>query len=587
MKQTMHWQIVVPRVLSVIVIALAAQYGLGRIARSVAVGSLQSALDAHVESTQARVSLLDRQLVLGGLRFCSRTRPQRSVIEIDRCALDFSATPLLHKQTLIERGFISGLVFNLPALDAEAVDSTPAASASSCRWVDGGAADKAHRWLDSLENCFDQELVSQFESVEHTDQLCARLPAEAAEMNARIHDLKRRAAELQRSARAARVNPLRHVEFFNRLPEEVATLRGEFARTKAELDRLVQSVDTDRRKIVAARRQDEQLLRKELQLESLDAASLNAYLLREQLIPHVNQVVAALRWIRQVAPAKSAPPPRGKRGEELLFDGCRRTPSVIARNLQLRGNARIGGQPVEFRGMLTDVTNAPALHNRPIRLRLESQRTLPLQLQATIDRTGAVARDELLVDFRDIVMPKFTLGRPDEFRLTVAPSVGTLSVSVLVNGEKLSGDIQLVQKNLHVLPVFASELSDVPVASALKDTLSEIDGLATRISLGGTLSQPTCSLWSNLGPAVAEAMHGALKRGSDEHARTLLTRAHRRVDEQLAELERQMSRRQADLLSQIDRANGELESIAGEQSSTRRISREQLGFRLPNGSLFR
>jgi hypothetical protein len=78
-----------------------------------------------------------------------------------------------------------------------------------------------------------------------------------------------------------------------------------------------------------------------------------------------------------------------------------------------------------------------------------------------------------------------------------------------------------------------------------------------------------------------------LKRGGDEHARALLARAHQRVDERLAELQRHMSRQQAGLTAQITRASADLETIADRQAFTTRISREQLGFRLPNGSLFR
>jgi hypothetical protein len=198
-----------------------------------------------------------------------------------------------------------------------------------------------------------------------------------------------------------------------------------------------------------------------------------------------------------------------------------------------------------------------------------------------------VARDELLADCRDLILPKLMLGRRDEFRLAAAPSVAALSVSVLVEGEKLSGDIQLVQKHVHVLPVFAGELSDVPVASALKETLSEIDALATRISLSGTLREPTCSLWSNLGPAVAEAMHGAQDRGSDEHARAMLAGAQRQVDERLAGLERQVSEQQTRLHALMTSASDTLETIAGGPTSSTRISHEQLGLRLPTGSLFR
>src|SRR5687768_11313310 len=98
MKYAIRWQSIVPRILLVGVALLGAKYTLSRFARSVAVNSLRSAVNAKVEASYANVSLLRRQLVLGDLRFCGRGRSTHSVLRIDRCALDFAAAPLLYKQ---------------------------------------------------------------------------------------------------------------------------------------------------------------------------------------------------------------------------------------------------------------------------------------------------------------------------------------------------------------------------------------------------------------------------------------------------------------------------------------------------------
>jgi hypothetical protein len=213
--------------------------------------------------------------------------------------------------------------------------------------------------------------------------------------------------------------------------------------------------------------------------------------------------------------------------------------------------------------------------------------SLPLELHATIDRTGPTARDEILLDCRGVVLSELELGGSDEFHLTFAPSIGELSVSVLVDGEKLSGDIQLVQKQVRFTPVFSGQLSNIPLAAALQDTLSGLDAVASRVTLGGTLSEPTCTLWSNLGPAVAEAMDRALRRSGDQHIRALAARARQHVDEQLASLERQAQEQKSTILAQISSSTGELQAAAGKQLPASRISHEQLGRRLPAASLFR
>jgi hypothetical protein len=138
-----------------------------------------------------------------------------------------------------------------------------------------------------------------------------------------------------------------------------------------------------------------------------------------------------------------------------------------------------------------------------------------------------------------------------------------------------------------MMPELGGELCDVPLAAPLDATLGQVNSIATRISIGGTLERPTCTLWSNLGPAVAEAFERSLRSAGDEHAHTQLAEARRRVDERLAVLERRASDEQATIAAQLAGVTTLLNSMAAQQSPRKRISVEQLGRRLPASSLFR
>jgi hypothetical protein len=82
-------------------------------------------------------------------------------------------------------------------------------------------------------------------------------------------------------------------------------------------------------------------------------------------------------------------------------------------------------------------------------------------------------------------------------------------------------------------------------------------------------------------------MDRALRRSGDQHIRALAARARQHVDEQLASLERQAQEQKSNILAQISNSTGELQAAAGKQLPAPRISHEQLGRRLPAGSLFR
>jgi hypothetical protein len=130
-------------------------------------------------------------------------------------------------------------------------------------------------------------------------------------------------------------------------------------------------------------------------------------------------------------------------------------------------------------------------------------------------------------------------------------------------------------------------LSDVPLAAPLGATLGRVNSIATRLSLRGTLDEPSCRLWSNLGPALAEAMDRAVQAAGDDRAEAVLADARRQVDERLAKLDRQLSEERSSFTSQFAGAADQLETIARRQASRERISAEQLGRRLPKNSLFR
>jgi uncharacterized protein (TIGR03545 family) len=292
-----------------------------------------------------------------------------------------------------------------------------------------------------------------------------------------------------------------------------------------------------------------------------------------------------LRWMRSVAPTERSSA-RPARGEDVLFAGCRPAPRMLIRALELRGTSRLGGQPVDLRGVVTDFTTAPSAHDKPIRLRLKSTGAQSAELQAIIDRTGSVPRDELLVG-GNIALPKLELGRSEELSLSLAPSPSSLSAHIVVNGESLVGEIQLVQNRVQPMPNLYGNLSTVPLAAALSHTLQKAHGLSLRIALSGSLAEPNCTLWSNLGPAMAEAMELALNRAAVDRSRQLLARAQRQVDEQLAALERTATQQHAQLITQMTGATGNLERIALQHSARPRLSHEQLGRRLPANSLFR
>jgi uncharacterized protein (TIGR03545 family) len=587
MSRPSSWQIWTPRLLFVGMALLGVQFVLGLVVRSAAIRSSEAALGTGVEIGGSRVSLWDQKVTLNDLRIADPHCSANTLLEADRCELEYAARLLLQKQAIVTRGRISGLRFSAFAGGESIAESAAAQSAPAIQWFRDDSAALTSQWLAHLAERFRQNRPDQLESMQRAEAFCETWSARSAALEARGIELNERMVNLQKAVEAARVNPLRGDKVMAELPQTIADLQHEFAQLNADLAKLPNDLEQQRRAIVAARRGDADSLRKHVTLEPIEADALSAYLLRQQAAKPLNELVGWLRWIRRPASDATTTGGRKPRGEDILFAGCRRAPNLLIQALELRGAARIAGQPVELRGLLTGLSSNAALAAEPVRLRLAATGSMPLELQATIDRTRGAQRESLLLDCQGVLWPQIALGRSDELAVTIGPSLGSLSVSLAVDGETLAGEIQIVQRNVRITPTVAGELANVPIAAALGETLGRIDSLATRASVGGTLSEPTCTLWSNLGPAVAEAMERALERARGEHARQTLAEAGQQVDERLTTIERQMSEQQTRWSARFAEVRGQLQTIAAGEAPRGRISPERLGRRLPGSSLFR
>jgi uncharacterized protein (TIGR03545 family) len=511
-----------------------------------------------------------------------------NLFEADQCELELATQPLLFKQVVVNRGRLSGLRFAaFGEAPAEANDDHAAAPKVAVVWPDNNADATASSWFTHLAERLNQDVSGQFESVQKTEAFCASWAEQSAELESRGADLNREATTLRQGCEAAQANPLRGGTFLSDLPQKLAALQKRFADFNAKLDKLPDELEAERRAIVAARRHDEQLAAQPVQIESTETDALSEYLLRDVAAKPVSDLITLLHWIREIVPAETAKKSSSRRGEDILFAGCQDRSNILIRALELEGTAQITNRAVELRGAVSNFTTAPTLLNEPMRLRLQAVGGMPIELQATIDRAPGAIHDTIVMDCQGLLVPPVDLGRTDEVALSLGPSTASLSVSVAVDGDKLNGEIQMVQRDVHIVPSAGGGFRDAAVGASLEESLGCVESFATRVTLGGTLAEPKCTLWSNLGSAAAEAMERAVQRAGSQHTRSLMVAAGKHGDEQLTVVERQMTEQQAKWKTAFTAINAELQTVAAQDQPTERISPERLGRRLPNNSLFR
>jgi hypothetical protein len=161
-----------------------------------------------------------------------------------------------------------------------------------------------------------------------------------------------------------------------------------------------------------------------------------------------------------------------------------------------------------------------------------------------------------------------------------------LKVRITLDGDRLSGSVELSQRQVQITPTVGRQLARHHFDTELAAALAKIDNATTRISLGGTLDGPTCDVHSNLGPAVAAAFERALAAAAANYTQQLLAESHSRVDERLALLDQQIADAQTALEPQLADTVDNLDQLA-KKTNGERLSVDQLGRRLPDDSLFR
>jgi uncharacterized protein (TIGR03545 family) len=255
MKRWLQWQFVVPRFLALVVVLLSVQYVLGVVARSIAIQAGEAATDAGFTVGHARVSLVNQRVVFDGLRVANEREPSEDVLEADRCELKFATGPALHKQIVVESGRLSGVRIN--GLTDAAGDSTSVAdSTPSAEWFKKDADLAARKWLERLNGQFTLDAVKNFGSVTRTETFCANWSKCSAKLESNLRDLDSRAAELQKAIELAEANPLRNEKLLEELRKKAVALQKEFADFSADVDKLPDVMEKERRAIVAARRND-------------------------------------------------------------------------------------------------------------------------------------------------------------------------------------------------------------------------------------------------------------------------------------------------------------------------------------------
>ncbi|MEZ6104021.1 MAG: TIGR03545 family protein [Pirellulaceae bacterium] len=557
-----RWKYVVPRLVLLTLVLVFLLFAFNPCVRWAAVYSGQSLTGAKVEIGPVRTNWAGTQVELGTVAAADPRNPMQNLMQADRISLNLDGRALSRKQFVVTDGLVAGLQFGTDRQDSGALPDRPQTESQGKSFEQFERLGKD--WLDQAGSVLEDDLESNLQSVRVAQELSERWPRECAELEAQAEQLKLRAAKLRQQLEIAGKNPLRNIMSYRDAVVELENLQREAYGVRNNLERMQQQLMMDRDAIATAKQHDEEMVRERLKLAKLDPQALSEHLLGPELSGRVNNIVQWVQWGRQHLPRKREDEALDRnRGETYLF-GLKPQPSVLIHQLAIEGLASVSGDCVPMKGMIRGLTSDPQSYGKPAELSLQAQGTTPTTIHVTMDYSGDVPHDKILIDIPTLHQPSRMLGNAQTLAVTVPEGQSHFWVLVDLSGDELNGEIVFKQNSPGMLAQVGPKYGGALLGQSLETALGGIQSIEATVGLSGSLQQPHWNLQSNLGPQFAAALTQVYEQQVSLRQQQLVATAHRAVDNEIAKLESRFAEQKQAILQKLKIGDVELERIKTE-----------------------
>jgi uncharacterized protein (TIGR03545 family) len=556
-----RWTYLIPRLALLLIVLGFLSYGLSPLLQWTLVRYGSQSLGARIDLADLNISLGQTRADLSQLAVTNPSSPMRNLFQIDEGTFYLDRDALLQRQFVVREGRISGLRFDtlrdesgaIP-VDVEEQQDQDEMSFAFPR-VDA-------QWLTSFADQLSTDLESELMTPGLCRQLMERYPREYEELRSRIQTLTERAEQLQASVQELRKNPLQDPRKYEQLVRKLSETRELLEQVQPEFKRLRGMLRDDREAVAAAKRHDEAYVRERLRWKELDPESLSQYLLGEEQAARLQSTLAWIRLARSYIPTRREmdQPQRGG-GRVVLFPGIPNTPDLLFERLLVDGQTGEDDRAVPFSGTLSNVTHQPALLGQPAAFSIETAGATPLQIQGTVDRTGDVARDRIVVTCPAFQQPRRELGDTEALAVRVAPGCGSLRMEIELRDNELSGRLLLQQSDLEMDASLADTYGGAPLENRLNQALAGISRFQVAIELSGTLRRPRGRLESDLGSQLSDGFQTAFRQELQARGDQIVSRLDGQARKQLEQLRELVDEQSEQLLARLEVPRREVEQL--------------------------
>lgn len=561
----MRWSYIISRVVIVAVIWLAVFFGLDPLIKWGMRKTGESITGARVDIAKVKTKFFPPSMTIERLAAASKSDPWTNMVEFNNLTMDIKGRPLFDKAVIVKDATLSGLRFNTKRSTSGALPFVPPSAMGKkfAQWTSAGKGFALDRFSSLKTDAIkDIKLApDSLESVRLANELKTQYAAEADGWKTRLEGMKfqERAKGLEERFHQLEKesDTLKQIQLGQSLLKDADTLKADIARTKNEVSASLDKAKGYAAKIEEAKKRDTASIKDKMKLPDLDPKAISACLLGPQTGGALEKYLGYYEKSRKYIPAGSKAgkiETPARKGTVVHFPKDKAYPKFAIEKMAVSGVFDIGDKNMDYNGVVTGITNQPAVYGQPTRATVDAQwGERKLHLLAVLDHVTETPKDSLSAQLSGWALSDIKAGDAASIEVRSSGGTGALNADFAVTGDQLDGKVKMTATGVKLTAAIGGGGDAVAFAQkAVSQSLAGIKTADAAIAVSGTLSKPALDIESSIGSAFSNGIKAAVGQEVEQYRKAVEAKLNEAVAGYQNQLNDVVKQKQDELLKQLN-----------------------------------